>query len=322
MCLSSLYGSEDLRCLSMKILIASSIHQDAISYLEQDHDVICAFNAPTDVLKEKIVDRDILIFRSGVQITAEVMSAAPNLRLLLRGGSGFDNIDLDYVNEHNLEFIRVPEPGARAVAEMAFGLMIALARNILIADEKTRQGRWMKREMTGYLLKDKTLGIVGAGNIGTQTGKLGVAWGMNVIGCVEAPNAQKSADLKAHDIQLESLETVLSQSDFVCLHVPLTDTTRYLIDDEKLALMKEGSYLINLARGHVVDEQALLEHLTNGKIAGAALDVHAQEGEGKISPLADLDNVILTPHIGASAFDAQREIGEIMIKMIEARDNA
>jgi phosphoglycerate dehydrogenase-like enzyme len=301
----------------MKILIASSIDPDAIKYLEQKHDVICAFGAKEGVLKEKIFDREVLVFRSGVQITAEVMAAAPQLKLILRGGSGTDNIDLDYVNERSFEFIRIPGPGARAVAEMAFGFMIALARNMFIADKMTRQGQWMKQQMTGYLLKGKTLGIVGAGNIGTQTGELGVAWGMDVIGCVNHPTAEKERDLKVHGIHLTTFEEVLSQSDFVCLHVPLQDSTRHLMSAGTFALMKQGAYFVNLARGGVIDEQALLDALTNGRLAGAALDVHAQEGEGKISPLAELDNVILTPHIGASAFDSQREIGDIIINAVE-----
>ena len=301
----------------MKILIASSIDPDAIQSLEQNHDVLCAFGASEDVLVDKISDREVLIFRSGVQITTKVLAAASHLKLILRAGSGIDNIDLDYVIEHGYELIRIPGPGARAVAEMAFGYMIALARNMLVADKMTRQGRWMKREMTGYLLKGKTLGIVGAGNIGRQTGMLGVAWGMNVIGCVEAPTEDSERNLKAHGIRLTSLQEVLSQSDFVCLHVPLQESTRHLINAERLALMKPGAYLVNLARGGVVDEQALFDALTSGNLAGAALDVHAQEGEGKISPLAELDNVILTPHIGASAFDAQREIGEIITSAVE-----
>lgn len=301
----------------MKILIASSIDSDAIKYLEKHHDVICAFGAEEDVLKEVIADREVLVFRSGVQITAEVMAAAPNLQLIMRGGSGIDNIDLDYVAQRDIRLIRIPGPGARAVAEMTFAFMLGLARNVLIADHKTRQGRWMKREMMGYLLRGKTLGIVGAGNIGTQTGELGVAWGMNVIGCVAHPTDEKAEELKQHGIELTSLEDVLKKSDFVCLHVPLMDSTRNLIDEDALALMKPGAYLINLARGGVVDEQALLTALTTDKLAGAALDVHAQEGEGKISPLAGLDNVILTPHIGASAFDSQREIGEIIIAAVE-----
>ena len=302
----------------MKILIASSIDSDAIKHFEQNHDVICAFGASEEVLKEKIVDREVLIFRSGVNITADVMAAAPDLKLIMRGGSGIDNIDLDYVkNQENILLLRVPGPGARAVAEMAFGFMLALARNILPADQATRKGRWMKVEMMGWLLNGKTLGIIGAGNIGTQTGLLGKAWGMECIGCVDTVTDEKRLLMRHLGIRLTSMDEVLSKADFMAVHVPLSPRTRDLIGAEELAKMKPSAFLVNLARGHVVNEEALLEALTTGKLAGAAMDVHANEGEGKISPLAELDNVILTPHIGASAFDSQREIGQIMVNAVE-----
>lgn len=305
----------------MKILLASSIHSDAINRLKEKHDVVSAFGAKEDALKSLIVDRDVLVFRSGVQISAPVMAAAPNLKLLLRAGSGVDNIDLDYVNAHNLELIRIPGPGAKAVAELSFAFMLALARNLLVADQKTRQGVWAKHELTGYLLTGKTLGIIGAGNIGSRTGQLGAAWGMNVLGCVEAPTQEIAENLAAKGIRLASFEEVLSHSDFISIHVPLQDSTRNLIDAAALALVKPSAYLVNLARGGVVDEQALYEALVAGRLAGAALDVHAREGNGQISPLAALPNVILTPHIGAGTYDSQREIGEIIVSEIEAYVN-
>lgn len=300
----------------MKILIASSIYPEAIDKLREEHDVVCAFSAKEDVLKSVIQDREVLIFRSGVQITAEVMACAPELKLLLRAGSGVDNIDLDYVQEHGLNLVRIPGPGAKAVAEMSFAFMLAMARNLLEADRLTRKGHWAKHELTGYLLTGKRLGVIGAGNIGTIVGKLGVAWGMEVIGCVEPPTPAEEARLAKVGIRMTDIEEVLSTSDFVSIHVPLLDSTRNLIDEKALALMKPGAYLVTLARGGVVNEQALREALVNGRLAGAALDVHVNEGPGKISPLADLPNVILTPHIGAGTIDSQREIGDIIIRTI------
>lgn len=301
----------------MKILIASSIYPDAIDKLREDHDVICAFNAKDDVLKEVIVDREVVILRSGVQITAEVMACAPDLKLLLRAGSGFDNIDVDYVNEHGLRLIRIPGPGAKAVAEMSFTFMLALARNLLEADRLTRQGHWAKHKLTGELLTGKRLGIVGAGNIGTKVGKLGVAWGMEAIGCVEPATPEEAKRLGAEGIRMTDFNEVLSTSDFISIHVPLLDATRNLINSQELAMMKPGAYLINLARGGVVNEQALYDALTEGQLAGAGVDVHENEGEGKISPLAELPNVILTPHIGAGTIDSQREIGDILINILK-----
>ena len=300
----------------MKILIASSIYPAAIDKLREDHDVVCAFNAKEDVLKSVIQDREVLIFRSGVQITAEVMACAPDLKLLLRAGSGVDNIDLDYVEQHGLNLVRIPGPGAKAVAEMSFAFMLAMARNLLEADRLTRRGRWAKHELTGYLLTGKRLGVIGAGNIGTVVGKMGVAWGMDVIGCVEPATPEEEARLAQVGIRMTDIDEVISTSDFISIHVPLLDSTRDLIDERALAMMKPGAFLVTLARGGVVNEQALREALVNGRLAGAALDVHVNEGEGKISPLADLSNVILTPHIGAGTIDSQREIGDIVIKSI------
>lgn len=301
----------------MNILIASSIDSETIEALSAQHNVFCAFNASEEVLKSRIKDCGILICRSGVQITGEVMACAPNLKLLIRAGSGLDNIDMDYVRSHDIRMIRIPGPGARAVAEMTFALMLAVARNVLEADRLLRQGHWAKREMTGYSLNGKILGIIGAGNIGSRVGQMGAAWDMEVIGCVEYPSPAVAADLREDGIRLVDCNEVLARSDFLCLHVPLHASTRHLINAEVLARMKHGAFLINLARGGVVDEVALHKALAEGHLRGAALDVHEREGDGKLSPLAALPNVILTPHIGANTFDAQRQIGEIVIEAID-----
>ncbi len=302
----------------MKIIIASSIYPAAIDKLREQHDVVCAFNAKDDVLKKEIKDREVLIFRSGVQITAEVMTCAPDLKLIIRAGSGVDNIDLDYVRREEIHFVRIPGPGAKAVAELSFALMLALSRNVMEADRLTRQGIWAKHEMTGYLLTGKVLGIVGAGNIGSRVGMLGAAWGMQVLGCVEHPSPVVAVQLQEMGISLTDIDHVLSGSDFVSIHVPLKDSTRFLINAEALAKMKPGAVLLNLARGGVVDESALVKALEQGHLRGAALDVHQSEGNGKISSLASFKNVILTPHIGAGTFDSQREIGELVIESIRS----
>lgn len=302
----------------MKLLIASPIDPDSIAELEKYHTVIRAFNAAPDVLKTCIQGCEVLIFRSGVKITRDVMQASPDLQLIIRAGSGIDNIDVEYVYQHKLEFVRIPEPGARAVAEMSFTLMLALSRNIFLADRMTKLGHWIKHEIKGYLLAGKTLGIIGAGNIGSKVGQMGAAWDMEVIGCVEHPSQQRAAELLTKGIHLMSFDEVISRSDYISIHVPLKDSTRNLINAEAIGKMKPGVYLINLARGGVVDEQALLHALNNGGIVrSAALDVHMEEGEGKISPLASLPNVILSPHIGAMTIDTQREIGRRIISTVQ-----
>jgi phosphoglycerate dehydrogenase-like enzyme len=167
------------------------------------------------------------------------------------------------------------------------------------------------------LLAGKVLGVLGAGNIGSVVANLGVAWRMKVLACVEHPSAERAAQFRRTGIQLTSCEELLSQADFVTLHVPLKESNRNLINEETLGYMKQGAYLVNIARGGIVDESALYQALTEGRLGGAALDVHQAEGEGKISPLAALKNVILTPHIGANTIDSQREIGEVILETVE-----
>jgi phosphoglycerate dehydrogenase-like enzyme len=302
----------------MRILIISPIDSSAVAALERQHDVRSAIGVDDATLRTLIRDREALIFRSGVSVTADLMRSAPGLKLLVRGGSGFDNVDLEYVTANGIEFLRVPEPGARAVAELTFALMLALARSLLRADAAWRQGRWLKHELPGYLLRGKVLGIVGAGSIGLTVGELGAAWGMEVLGCVAHPTPARAEALHQQGIRLASFDDVVARADFLSVHVALTPQTRNLIDADVLDRMKPGSFLLNLARGSVVDETALRAALLRGdRLLGAGLDVHEAEGEGKVSKLADLPNVILTPHIGATTVDTQREIGERIVALID-----
>jgi phosphoglycerate dehydrogenase-like enzyme len=290
--------------------------------LREHHNVVCAVGAAEDELMNLVADREVLIFRSGVSITAEVMACAPRLQLLIRAGSGLDNVDTGYIRDRGLKLVRIAEPGARAVAELAFGLMLALARQILEADRLLRSGRWAKHQLHGFLLQGKQLGIIGVGNIGTVAGQMGVSWGMQVVGCVEHPSAARSAELGEKQIRLTDLGEVLAVADYACVFVPLKESTRYLIGAAELARMKPGAFLINMARGEVVDEEALCKALqAKDGLAGAALDVHKHEGENLISPLAGLPNVILTPHIGAMTIDTQREIGRRIIEIINDFSN-
>jgi phosphoglycerate dehydrogenase-like enzyme len=303
----------------MNILIISSISPDAIEQLSKQHNVTCSFNPSLESLNSLIPDQEVLILRSGVRIPAESMDCAPNLKLVIRAGSGTDNLDLDYINKRGLKLKRIPEPGAYAVAELSFAFMVSLARNVLHADRLLREGRWTKYEFTGYLLRDKILGIIGAGNIGSRVGQLGAAWGMKVIGCVKNPSPKKEERLAGKGIQLKDFFEVISEADFLSIHVPLDESTRYMINAEALSSMKSGSFLINLSRGGVVNEQDLYKTLTKGdRLLGAALDVHEVEGEGCVSPLASLPNVVLTPHIGAQTHDTQYQIGVRILEIIDS----
>jgi D-3-phosphoglycerate dehydrogenase / 2-oxoglutarate reductase len=302
----------------LKLLLASPIHGEAEAELRSRHDVVIRVGASESELSDAAGDREAIIFRSGVNISRSVL-AAPSLRLLIRAGSGLDNLDMEMVRARGIELRRVPGPGAQAVAEMTFAHMLALARQLLTADRLLRQGRWAKGELDAYNLAGKTLGVVGLGSIGTRVAELGVAWGMRVVGCVANPSAERRAEFASRGIELLTDCTgVLEQADFLTIHVPLDSSTRGLLGREELRRMKPTAFVINAARGDIVDEDALAEALREGRLAGAGLDVHAKEGEGQISPLAALPNVVLTPHIGAATIDAQRDIGRIVVEIVDS----
>jgi phosphoglycerate dehydrogenase-like enzyme len=306
----------------VKIMLASPIDPGTVDVLAASYDVVKPAASTPEALKEAIADRDIVVLRSGVMLSADVLAAAPALKLLVRAGAGLDNIDLDQARAQGLRVVKIPGMSAPPVAEFTFALLLSLARRVTVADRLLREGRWPKPTLGGPLLHGKTLGIVGAGNIGGLVGQMGAAWGMRAIGCVANANDTVAQQLLGRGVRLTDYDEVLTSSDFLCLHTPLDESTRHLIGAEALSRMKPGSLLVNVARGGVVDEAALLEALTRGDtVAGAALDVHEIEGEGTRSRFAELDNVVLTPHIGAMAVDSQRLIGERIVELVQAYDN-
>ena len=303
----------------MRILVASPLDQHAVDALERTDNVRLAVNADPPTLGEAISDREVVIVRSGVQLSAEIFSQAADLQLIVRAGSGLDNIDVEAARVRGIRVVRVPGMSAQPVAEFTFALLLALARKVSLADRLLRRGHWPKAELGGPLLQGKNLGIVGAGNIGARVGEMAAFWGMHVAGCVAHPDDAARQRLHKRGIRLTDFDDVVVHADFLCLHVPLNETTRHMIDAKTLGQMRPGSLLVNVARGGVVDEEALLDELNSeGGLAGAAIDVHEREGEGTMSPFAELSNVILTPHIGAMAVDSQRLIGQRVTELIQA----
>lgn len=303
----------------MRILLASPVDPQTVWGLEQTFDVRQAVNAEPAALRVAIADREAVVVRSGVLMSRDVMSSAPHLRLLVRAGSGLDNIDVECARERGIRVVRVPGMSAPPVAEFTFALLLSLARNVSLADRLIRQGHWPKPQLGGALLRGKTLGIVGAGNIGSLVGEMGHAWGMRVLGCVAHPSPIAAQRLLDRGITLTDFDNIVARSDFICLHVPLDEVTHHMVDASVLARMRPGSLLVNVARGGVVDEEALYHQLSQGgTLSGAGLDVHEREGEGTVSRLAELPNVVLTPHIGAMALDSQRLIGDRVTQLIHA----
>ena len=300
----------------MKVVLASPIDPATTEILQARYDVEQADPAE---LHSAVADAEIVILRSGPVLSAEVLNGAPRLRLVVRAGSGLDNIDVDAARARGIAVVRIAGMSAAPVAELTFALLLSLARKVTLADRLIRVGRWPKQQLSGPLIRGRTLGVVGAGNIGGLVGQMGYAWGMHVLGCVARPDATLGEQLAQRGITLTDFDEILERADFVTLHVPLCDTTRHLVDAEVLDRMREGSLLVNMARGGVVEEKALREALIEGRtVAGAALDVHETEGEGTISPLAALPNVVLTPHIGAMAADTQQRIGARVLELVEA----
>ena len=251
---------------------------------------------------EALPESDALIVRGRTKVTAEVIrSAGLRLKVVGRAGVGVDNIDLEAARARGLTVVNAPEAATVAVAELTLGMMLALARQIPLADAGMRRAEWRKSELHGSELSGKTLGIIGVGRIGAAVASRAAAFGMRVLG--HDPLLSDS-ELQRRGTEPFSFDGLLRESDYICLHLPLTSETRGLIGRETLKKVKPGARLISAARGGIVDEAAVLEALEAGQLAGVALDVFAEEPPGEL-PLRQHPNVVLTPHIGAQTREAQ-----------------
>ena len=264
-------------------------------------------------LGEKIGVYEIIVVRSRTKLSRELITKADKCEIIARVGVGLDNIDQEAAKEKNIRVINAVEGAITAVAELVIGLMLSMAREIPRADREIRNGNWIKKELMGSELKGKYLGIVGLGNIGKRLGRLARALNMNIIGYDVIPIDEEFS--KEVGLMKADLDTLLSSSDFVSLHVPLLDSTHHMINAEKLAIMKKSARIINTSRGGIIDEDALNNALKEGNLAGAALDVF--ETEPPIgSKLTSLSNFILTPHVGAQTKEAQLLAANIIAEKI------
>ena len=264
-------------------------------------------------IDEKIGNFEVVVVRSRTKMTRELIAKADKCKIIARVGIGLDNIDQDAAKEKNIRVINAVEGAITAVAELVIGLMLSMAREIPRADREIRNGNWIKKELMGTELKGKYLGIVGLGNIGKRLGRLARALNMNIIGydVTEIDNEfSKEVGLMKAD-----LDTLLSSADYVSFHVPLLDSTRHMINAEKLKMMKNTARIINTARGGVIDEEALYNSLKEGSLAGAALDVFEVE-PATGNKLITLPNFIATPHMGAQTKEAQLLAANIIAEKI------
>ena len=262
---------------------------------------------------EKIGDFEVVIVRSRTKITKELIEKADKCKIIARVGVGLDNIDQAAAKEKGIRVINAVEGAMNAVAELVIGLMLSLAREIPRADREVRDGNWIKKELMGSELKGKYLGIVGLGNIGKRLGRLARSLNMNIIGFDVVPIDEEFS--KEVGLMKADLDTLLTSSDYISLHVPLLDSTKHMINAEKIASMKNTARIINTSRGGVIDEKALADALKTGKLAGAALDVFEVE-PATSNELAALPNFISTPHIGAQTKEAQSLAANVIAEKI------
>ena len=289
-----------------RVLVCDAIAPEGVAMLEEHFDVDVRTGMSPDELCDIVGDYEAVIVRSATRVTREMIAMGDRLEVIARAGAGLDTIDVAAAVERGIQVINAPDANTLAVAELTMGLVVALARNVAAADASMKAGRWEKSSLLGQGLVGKTLGIIGFGRIGQAVAVRARAFGMRVVTNQRRPTPELYMEAGVEPLDLFDL---LAQSDFVTLHVPARPETERLIDAETLAAMKPTAYLINTARGSVIDEDALLQALDGGVIAGAALDVFSTE-PATGNPLASHPAVIATPHLGASTRDAQTSAAE------------
>jgi D-3-phosphoglycerate dehydrogenase / 2-oxoglutarate reductase len=295
----------------MKVLVRESIADAGVELLRARFDVDVDLESPL----EDIVDRyDAIVVRSATKLTADVIERATNLKVIGRAGVGVDNVDVEAATRRGIVVANAPESTVVSAAEHTVGLLVALARNIPQAHAALKQGRWERKTYGGIELAGKTLGVLGFGRIGQQVARRALGLGMHVVAYDPYVAADRFRELGTE--RVETPDEVYAVAEFITLHLPLTDETRRSIDAEAFARMRDGVRLVNAARGQLVDEDALIEALSSGKVGGAALDVFSAEPYS--GPLLALDNVVVTPHLAASTDEAQDRAGLIVAEQVAA----
>lgn len=286
----------------MKILISDAFDPSLPEKLT-------AFGEVTDD-KSMVPEVDVVLVRSKTKCRRDYIDQAKKLRLIIRGGVGLDNIDVDYARSRGIQVFNTAEASAVAVAELAFALMISVPTRMVEGHVGMMNREWRKKELKRTELMGKTLGLVGAGNIGTELARRGIGFGMRVIAYDPL--------LKGHELlDLVTLEELFKESDYLSLHVPLTDETKGMINSETIAQMKDGVVIVNTARGKCVDEEDMVEALKSGKVRAYATDVWYSDPPDADCPLYDAPNVVMTPHLGASSQENMLRIGDVVVRVLE-----
>ncbi len=300
--------------MSWKILITDGLEEKGQAMLRAQAQVEDRNGIAVEELRSILPEFDALIVRSRTRVTADLLEHAARLKVIGRAGVGVDNIDLEAARARGILVVNSPLATTVAVAELTMGLLLSTARAIPRADAAMKEGKWLKKELEGVELQGKTLGLIGFGRIGREVAHRALAFGMRIL--AYDPLIPEDV-IRQANVTPSSLETLLQRSDFISLHIPLTDETRNLLSTQAFAQMKTGVRLVCTARGGIIDEQALLQALKEGKVAAAALDVFAVEPPA-LNELITHPNLIATPHIGAQTVEAQTRAAEMIAEEVLA----
>lgn len=297
-----------------KVLVTDPLDPSAVQALRAaGHEVDERKVTPEELLK-LIGGYDALLVRSETKVTKVVLGMSDRLKVVGRAGVGVDNIDTVAAKERGVAVVNAPLAATNAVAELTLGHMLSLSRSLTRADVGTREGKWEKKALMGVELSGRTLGLLGSGRIGSRVAELARAFGMSVLVFDPFVDAAKAREIGA--TKVNSPEELVSQSDFVSIHTPLTSETKHIVNAKLLSHFKPTAFIVNCARGGIIDEAALYDAIVAQKLAGAALDVFEVEPM-KESPLTKLPNVHFTPHVGASTHEAQAKAGRMVAEQVQ-----
>ncbi len=292
----------------MKIMVSDKLAMEGVELMEKaGHEVLRAWDEPKENLPKLIGDCDALVIRSATKARRELIDAAPNLKVIGRAGIGLDNVDLEYAKEKNITVVNTPTATTISVAELTFTLLLATNRDIVKGTVTTKEGKWEKKALKGKEVYGKTLGVAGIGRIGQAVAERAEAFGMKVLAYDPYVQSDKYENV--------SMEDLISRSDFITLHLPLTPETKHMISTQQFAAMKDGVVILNVARGGTIDEDALYDAMKSGKVRMAALDVFEVEPPAG-NKLLELPNLICTPHIGAQTEEGQTRAGIMVAERV------
>jgi len=294
----------------MKVLICDPVDKGAVEKMQKAGlTVDNKGGIKPEELLQVVGNYEALVVRSATKVTKDVIEKGKNLKIIIRGGVGLDNIDSEAAKKANIKVDNTPEASSVSVAELTIGMMFCFSRKIAVADATMKQGKWEKKRLEGTELYKKTLGLIGIGRIGYEVAKRAIALEMSVIAYdpYVKPNDPKVTQL---GIKMVTLAEVLKNSDFISLHIPKTDETKYILNASAFNMMKKTAVIVNCARGGVVNEKDLADAIKAGTIAGACVDVYEKEPILPDNPLLTLgEKVVLTPHLGASSVEGQGRVG-------------